>query len=256
MTAAPASLGRRQRRLALLASVLVAALVPGILVVNGLRLLANDWYVHAEYARPGFPPDHLGILTEEQRIDLALIGLRSIQPQHDEGVQLLRDARLPDGTPAFNDREVQHMQDVRDLVGGFYWAHIGSLILLVLLLAALARTPATRRYVPRALLGGVGFMVALAAVVGIMMAVAFDWFFTAFHHAFFEGMTWYFYRGDTLLRIYPNRFWNDFGFVLGGVAVVQAIVLAGGCWWWIRRTRRREAVAPRREPVGAPAPEA
>jgi integral membrane protein (TIGR01906 family) len=155
----------------------------------------------------------------------------------------LRDARLPDGTPAFSEREIAHMADVRTLVGGFYLAHVWSLAVMILVVVALARAPRTRRLIARGLLGGSLLTLAIAAVVGLMMAVAFDWFFTSFHTVFFEGMTWYFYRGDTLLRIYPEVFWSDFGFVLGALALLQAVILGAGCWWWLRRTRRRRAPA-------------
>ena len=40
------------------------------------------------------------------------------------------------------------------------------------------------------------------------MLLGFDRFFDDFHGVFFEGDSWRFARGDTLLRIYPERFWE------------------------------------------------
>ena len=96
-------------------AVLVAVAVPGILVVNGFRLLATDTFVDWELGRDGFPPDLYGFDTE-QRTALAKLGLRSIEPGS-EGIVLLERATLPNGSPAFGARELTHMQDVRTLFG-------------------------------------------------------------------------------------------------------------------------------------------
>lgn len=229
-----------RRTIAIAAAAVVALAIPATLVVTGLRLLANDWYVHAEYARPGFPDDPYG-LTKDERTDLALIGLRSIQPHHSEGVQLLREARLPDGGPAFTEREIVHMQDVRTLVGALYWYHLGALALIFVVALAFRRSTTARGLLSRALLAGGLLTLGGALLLVILMLAAFDWLFTNFHTVFFEGETWLFPTTDTLIRIYPETFWSDFSIVLGVLTVVQALALAGASWWWLRRSR---AVAP------------
>ena len=225
-----------RRTIAILAAAVVALAIPAALVVNGLRLLASDWYVHAEYERPGFPDDRYG-LTKDERTDLALIGLRSIQPHHSEGVQLLREARLPDGSPAFTEREIVHMQDVRTLVGALYWYHLGALALILVVAVSFRRSSTSRGLLPRALLAGGLLTLGGALLLVILMLAAFDWLFENFHTAFFEGDTWLFPTTDTLIRIYPETFWSDFSIVLGVLTVVQALALAGGSWWWLRRGR-------------------
>jgi uncharacterized membrane protein len=47
-------------------------------------------------------------------------------------------------------------------------------------------------------------------------------FFSAFHSLFFEGDSWIFLYSDTLIRLFPIRFWQD-AFLWGAV-----IALAGG----------------------------
>ena len=94
----------------MLAAALVVAIavsVTPILVVNAFRVLATGTFVRAELGRDGFPPDRYG-LTDDQRKELALLGLRSIQPGS-EGIALLERARLPNGSPAFGLRELTHM---------------------------------------------------------------------------------------------------------------------------------------------------
>lgn len=237
------------RRLRLVLTLVVALAVPAVLLGNGLWLLVNDWYVHAEYARPGFPDDRYGF-TGAERTRLALVGLDSIHPFNGEGVQVLRDARLSDGRPAFNEREVQHMADVRGLVGKVLLAHLLALSAIVIVWFA-ARARGLRDIVSTGLLWGSGLTLAAAAVLGMMMLVAFDWFFVQFHRALFTGNTWLFPSSDTLIRLYPDAFWSDFGGILAGLTVLQAIVL-GGVLWRRRRSRARAFVPMQRPDVSAP----
>jgi hypothetical protein len=90
-------------------SAIVVISVPVVLLLLNVRLLMNDWFIRLEYARPDFPPDLYG-MSREERLSLALTGLRSVtQPP---GASILREVRFADGRPAFNEREVRHMQDV------------------------------------------------------------------------------------------------------------------------------------------------
>ena len=240
-----------RRAAVIVATAVVALAVPGILIGNGLWLLMNDWYVHAEYARPGFPDDRYGF-TKGERTELALVGLRSIQPQHREGVQLLREARLPDGTPAFTEAEVKHMGDVRSLVGILLrFSLIGLAVLLVLAIAS--RLGHARGFLPRALFAGSVFTLGAGAVLGVIMLIDFNWFFTQFHLALFEGWTWFFRYEDTLLRLYPDVFWSDFALVLTVLVFLQAVGLGAGAWWWRKRSRVH---APDPLPSGDPQPSA
>ena len=95
--------------------ILIAITVTPIFVVNAFRVLSSDWFVRHELGQDDFPADRYG-LEGDDRLALALIGLRSIQPGTD-GIALLERATLPDGSPAFDGRELRHMADVRRLLG-------------------------------------------------------------------------------------------------------------------------------------------
>ncbi len=226
---------RRAAPLAL--SVVIALAIPAVLLGNGLWLLTNDWYVHAEYARPGFPDDQFGF-TKAERTRLALAGLDSIKPLNGEGVQILRDARLPDGSAAFNEREITHMSDVRGLVGKVLLAHAIALV-AILACAVAARVLRARGVARRGLFAGGLLTLVLAATLGLLMLVNFNWFFVQFHEALFTGDTWLFPDSDTLIRLYPDVFWSDFGGILAGLTVLQALLLTGVVWWMQRRDRTR-----------------
>jgi integral membrane protein (TIGR01906 family) len=56
--------------------------------------------------------------------------------------------------------------------------------------------------------------------------VDFDGLFTAFHHLFFEGDTWLFYYSDSLIRLFPMRFWRDAFILTGGITILLALISA------------------------------
>ena len=217
---------------------LIALVVPPTLVVTALRVLATDTFVRFEYDRDGFPSDRYG-LTDEERQSLALTGLESIRPRSD-GIVLLERATLPDGSPAFDSRELMHMEDVRTLFGAALRAQLVIVLLLIVLALALARSR-LREVVPRGLLAGALTTLAIAVLAVPFILLGFDRFFTRFHEMFFEGDSWRFSDTDTLIRLYPERFWEDVSQLAAAITVAQAVLLAGVAWWWLRRTRGRTA---------------
>jgi len=204
-----------------LSAVIVLSL-PVVLLLLNVRLLMNDWFIRLEYARPDFPPDLYGMRPEE-RLELALTGLRSVtQPP---GASILREVRFADGRPAFNEREVRHMQDVYVLQGAAF--RVGLILALALLGSWLCLwfSPATRALAWRSLTGG--GLLTVALVLGILLGflLSFDAAFTLFHRLFFEGDTWLFLPTDTLIRLYPEKFWFDAAVWIGGLTLLEAIAL-------------------------------
>ena len=216
--------------------VLVAVVVPPTLIANAMRLLATDGFVRWELGRDGFPPDRYG-LTDEQREELALLGLRSIEAGS-EGVVLLERATLPDGSPAFDERELTHMEDVRRLFVPIQRGSLAVVLAIAVLALALARTR-LRTAGPRGLLAGALATLGTAVLLVPVILLGFDGFFTRFHEMFFEGDSWRFSTTDTLLRIYPERFWEDVSQLVAAITVGQALVLAPLAWWWLRAAKRR-----------------
>jgi len=102
---------------------------------------------------------------------------------------------------------------------------------------ALRRSPRWRTVVPRGLQVGAlaTFAVALLAVPIILLG--FDDFFVQFHSVFFSGDSWRFSTTDTLLRLYPEAFWQDTSQLAAGIVVAQAVVVSVAATWWLRRLR-------------------
>lgn len=226
-------------------TIAVALVVPVILVVDGLRIATNDEYVRAVYDQGGIPRDTYGF-TKEQRTSLALTGLHSILPDERDGIGLLRRARLPGGSPAFNERELAHMTDVRNVLGGAYVFQLAAAAGIVLLAIACGFFLPLPKLVPRALRFGALLTLGLAVLVGVLSVTYYPAFSTPFHDLFFGSSSWRFADGDTLRRLYPDRFWMDTAIVLGVLAVLQAGVLL-----LLARAWERRAGAPRRAPAPA-----
>jgi uncharacterized membrane protein len=60
------------------------------------------------------------------------------------------------------------------------------------------------------------------------MLLSFGVFFVAFHNVFFEPGTWVFYYSDTLIRLFPERFWRDIFLYVGGFAIISGLALGWG----------------------------
>ncbi len=221
--------------------VLIALTVTPIFVVNAFRVLSNDWFVRYELGRGDFPVDRYGF-EDDDRLALALVGLRSIEPGG-EGIALLERATLPDGSTAFDSRELRHMRDVRSLLGIALRAQLAVVVVLVSLGIAFLRSARWRTVVPRGLLVGALLTFAIALLAVPIILLGFDGFFLRFHEVFFTGNSWRFSNTDTLLRIYPETFWQDTARFAAGMVVAQAIVVATVAWVWLRRVRRPEALA-------------
>jgi integral membrane protein (TIGR01906 family) len=216
-----------------LPTVIVIA-VPIILVVMPIRVLMHPRWVYWEYGRPDFPSDYYGF-TVQERTRLAIVGVESIIGPR--GVVVLQEARLPDGSPAFNEREISHMRDVRTLTGYIYLAQVVLFVAAVIAAIVLMRPPETRALAPAALLKGVILTIVLLVALIVFVLVGFDTFFTAFHRIFFTGDTWLFNSADTLIRLYPPQFWFDAATAIGVTTIVEAVVWGGVAWLWGRAVR-------------------
>lgn len=209
----------------------VACAVPVVLAGNALLVLAWGWLPRALYALPGFPDD--SGLPSDQRLSLARTGVDSIQPWDGSGTAELRGARLPDGTLAFNDREVTHMHDVRLVMTGLLIAWAVAVVLLLVAWAGTRSRAEARAALHRGLWWGAFAAIGLLGLSAFFMLVDFDAFFTAFHGIFFEGDSWRFPSSDTLRLLYPYAFWGIAGGLLALLTIGQALALAA-----IARERR------------------
>jgi len=217
---------------------LLVPALPILLLAANLHIVTGHWFVRWEYGKTGFPPDPFGLPTTE-RVRLAEACVDYLTT--DASLSLLADLRLSSGQPAFNERELRHMADVQGVYNSITKA--GMIAVLVLLGGTMstlsisdpARRSKAQRRAASALLGGSSLTLGLLGVVGMYMALSWNEFFTAFHRLFFEGESWIFPYSNTLIRLFPTRFWMDIAAVVVGLLVVQAIIIGTIGWRWRRQ---------------------
>ncbi len=199
--------------------IVIALFVPVLIITSSIWITAHPWFIKYEYQRIAFPAD----MSIQGRTQLALIGLHSVMPGG-RGIELLKEAKLPDGRPAFNDREIGHMADVRKILNIFF------LLTLLGVLAMICAAFVTRKKQFYAtLLQGFkwGALLTLIILFGLIAAMSlnFDSFFLKFHYLFFEGDSFLFDLEDTLLRLYPEEFWADGALFVGILSIISALAM-------------------------------
>ena len=212
-------------------STLVTILVPIALIGLGLRLLLTPLFLQVEYNMPYFPPDEFGF-TKEDRLKWAPLALDYLV--NNEGISFLGDLTIYYGTPLYNERELRHMDDVKLVTQGALRIWYASLAIL-LLLGGWAWFGGWWQEYRFGLMRGGWLMVGLAVAVGLIVVIGIAinpnvfWnFFAGFHSLFFEGDSWLFLYSDTLIRLFPIRFWQDAFLLTAVIALGGGIALALG----------------------------
>ena len=202
---------------------LVTILIPLALTFLGLRLLLTHAFLQVEYRTPGFPADDYGF-TLQDRLRWSSISVDYLVNNAD--ISFLGNLTFPDGSALFNERELSHMRDVKNVVQPVLWIGYATWLLL-LGLGLWARFGGWWTEFAGGLRGGGWLTVGLVAIIGIFAGISFWQFFTVFHQLFFSGGSWLFYYSDTLIRLFPLPFWQD-AFLFAGVLDVlcgMALVL-------------------------------
>jgi len=198
---------------------LLAILAPILIITTGMRVALSPLYYSLEYRLPNFPPDPYGF-TRADRLRWADFSIDFISGRIGEAE--FAAAQLPDGSPLFNQREVDHMVDVRDLTSAMLWVWRG-LVLLYLLAFSFTRSKQQEISFLASLANGAKLTLALIVAVLFFLVINFNQLFTAFHRVFFEGDTWLFYNTDTLIRLFPLKFWQDLFIVIGAFSILLAL---------------------------------
>lgn len=221
--------------LALLAGV-ITLLTPVLLALGSVRLLMTETYLRLEYHKPDFPPDDLpeGGFTLQDRLDYAPYAVRYLLEGAPDAY--LADLRLPDGVPLFNEREISHMHDVQIVVRWAMAVLVGGVLVFAGVVIVLLRMGRPGRQALRLGLSR-GAWIILIVLAALLVYILLDWdrFFTAFHNLFFAEGTWRFYYTDSLIRLFPIRFWQDAALTLGGLCATAAAALLIFCRVWARR---------------------
>ncbi|NJN80507.1 MAG: TIGR01906 family membrane protein [Anaerolineales bacterium] len=208
-----------------LLSFFISLLTPLALIGLALRILLTPIFYTVEYSMPYFPADEYGF-TKEDKLKWAPFAVEYLI--NNEDISYLGDLQFENGKPLYNERELSHMQDVKHVLTGALIVWYITITILTILLILSSKYNWTPEYLNGLRRGGwwmIGLAVSLALVAGtgILLNPDIFWtFFSGFHSLFFEGDSWLFYYSDTLIRLFPIRFWQD------AVIAIAIIALGGG----------------------------
>jgi integral membrane protein (TIGR01906 family) len=129
----------------------------------------------------------------------------------------------------FNERELIHLRDVRNLIQLDYWVQRASFLLMVICALALFFGFGARwRILVRGLFRGSLITMGLMVILALWALFGFERFFLLFHLVSFSNEYWILDPArDYLIRLFPEGFFYNaalFGF---GAIMLEALLIGG-----------------------------
>jgi integral membrane protein (TIGR01906 family) len=225
--------------------ILVALLViifilclPAFLLSSNLRWAVNS----VGLFQYGFNKYEISEATGISDEDL-LVATRQMIHYFNSNDELIQTTVLtPQGDALFNPREVDHLKDIKGLVGLCYHVQVGALGYIAAFIVG-GFVWQRKRFLPLLLRGTVGggiLTIALLVAAGLAALVNFDWLFLWFHRLFFTSDTWMLNPAtDYLMMMFPPGFFYDAALFIAGATIAEALVLGGiGGFFMLRRRTR------------------
>jgi len=208
---------------------IVLVLTPLVTLMIAVRLLITPAFVQFEYRLPNFPDDHYGFTIEER--------LRWSKPSvnylvNKENISFLSSLVFDSGQPIFNDQELSHMEDVKAVVTGMQGALAISVIILMTV-SLITIHLGGKEMLLRSYYWAGWLIIGLIVSILVFVIFNFNSLFTWFHQIFFESGTWQFDPADTLIRLFPMRFWQDAFTFVGMLSL-----LIGSLLLWFSKINR------------------
>lgn len=204
---------------------IVTVILPFVILMSAVTIVFTPAFLVQEYKKPEFPDDPYGFtLAERTEYGTASVNyitdvLNKIPDDYLAGLQ------MKDGTPLYNERELSHMQDVRDVFQTSRAVMACMIVFIILTGWLVSRRPDSLPGFLRTLIWGSSLTLFLIVLIGIAIITGFDAFFDGFHHLFFNGDSWLFYETDSLIRLFPEPLWVD-GFSLAvTIAAITAVLI-------------------------------
>jgi len=214
-----------KRSIIIIARILLVLSIPVFLLLTNLYVFMSPTFLRYEYGKADFPPSPG--FTDRERLAVAEKAVTYLRS--DAGIAILRDLKGPQGT-LFREKELAHMVDVKVLTRRAFLTHglLGLVIAFSLgVLLVIRHTPTQ---ISISLLQGSLLTISLLIALMVLVYLNFDWFFVRFHLTFFEGDSWIFDWSDTLIRLFPERFWFDAASLWGLLTMVEAVILGVAAW--------------------------
>ena len=208
-----------------IAGVLFVLCAPIFLVTTNLRAVTDSALLY-EY---GFSTYDIPAATGITRQELLSVA-RQTRDYFSNDVERLDVAASRNGEPfpLYNEREIQHMADVKGL---FRFAArmqeaAGTYVVLYLVVGLLVQRRAVIRDWQEVGFQGGLFTLGLMALAGLGSLMDFDRLFLQFHLLSFSNDLWMLDPSrDYLLKMYPEGFFRDATIAIAGLTLSEALLL-------------------------------
>jgi integral membrane protein (TIGR01906 family) len=226
-----------------IATVLFVLAVPVFLITSNVRFVAGESWFY----KHGFRDYHVDQTTG--------VSYSQLDASADDIVRYFEDDRSSlhiqvtiDGQDAslYNDKETAHMKDVKTLMRLVFRLNEASLAIILAYVGGVvlwSRERSPRDAAKYALYGvGAGFVVV--AVIGAFALTGFDAAWTKFHEIAFRNDLWELDpRTDRLIQMFPEPFWKDMTFLVGGLTLVQVFTIVAASLAYVFTTRKKQVTA-------------
>ena len=235
-----------------LASAAFLVCIPVFLLLSNVRIAATDEAVF----HYGFSAYNVPAVTGLERPQLDRAAHEIVQYFTSGDPTSLLDIRVttPGGEsqPLYNEREIIHMRDVKQMFQFFFRMHEVAFAYIVVYVAGVylwSREQSLRRLARQAVTAGMITAVALG-LAAVAMLIGFDQLFVAFHVLSFSNDFWQLDPAtDRLVQMFPLNFWFDVSIGVGVLTIVEGGLIALGGYayleWSERRAERRRRARQR-----------
>ena len=223
------------RFLCILRSTLIVLIVPLLLVTTNVRLVADSPYLYSY----GFQKYGIESVTgiEMGQLELAGEKIRDYFSNDQDYLVIDIERQGQKIKNLYNQREILHMKDVKNLIQLIYSIQIWSLLLFITLILIGFLSKRLRKFsnVIDPISWGGGLTLGIAAVVGILSLFGFQRLFLFFHLVSFDNDLWILDpTRDYLIMMFPQGFFFDATVFIVGLTLGQALLL-----WVLPRIIRR-----------------
>ncbi len=218
------------------ARIFLCGLIPLWILIGSVRLVASDTFLLYEYNKTDFPQDSYG-LSPDLRLSYASQNLAFVR---DDQSILALEIQKSGENPLYNERELSHMVDVQNVYQAFelLWIVFTALILIVSVLLYIQVD--NRKDLALSLKFGGLITTGFIAAIGLLALIGWDTWFAIFHKLFFADGSWTFYYSDTLIRLFPQKFWMDAVFTVSGLSALGGLLVGLGGWRWQKMITNRQ----------------
>ena len=213
--------------------------LPVLLLTASINGAANSLWIY----KYGFEKYDIGQTTglAEAELEKAAARLIGYFNSDEEFISL---TVVKDGQPfvLFNQREVAHLNDVKELFWLGYWVLLGTMIYTVGYagVSLFWRKGRYRQRLARGMVGGCSITLSLMLALGLGTLLGFDQLFWQFHLISFANDLWQLDpTRDYLIMLFPQGFWYNMTVYVALATAAVAVIAGGVAVVYLKRTREQ-----------------